>query len=122
MKKRRGWLYLLILPALGGCLMLSLGAWELAALYLAVTALGFGLEALMLYLSRDGVKWLRFLPLALLAVPGALAWRELHSGGFLAELGAALWLTLGLCALCGWGAAWALTGLTAFQPTEQGEE
>ncbi len=119
MKKRQGQLYLLLLPALGGCLMLSIGAWELAVLYLAVTALGFGLEALMLYLSRDGMKWLRLLPLALLAVPAALAWSELNSGGFLCELGAALWLFLGLCGLCGWGAAWGLTALPSFQTKEK---
>ncbi len=99
--------------------MLSIGAWELAVLYLAATALGFGLEALMLYLSRDGVKWLRLLPLALLAVPVFLARRELHSGAFLAELAAALWLSFGLCGLCGWGAAWGLTALPAFQSGEK---
>ncbi len=122
MKKRQGWLYLLLLPALGGSLMLSIGAWEVAALYLAVTALGFGLEALMLYLFRNRMKWLRLLPLALLAVPVFLAWLELDSGGFLCELGAALWLSFGLCGLCGWGAAWALTGLPAFQSGGQKEK
>ncbi len=99
--------------------MLSIGAWELAALYLTATALGFGLEALMLYLSRDGVKWLRLLPLALLAVPVFLARLELNGGSFLAELAAALWLSFGLCGLCGWGAAWGLTALPSFQPEEE---
>lgn len=99
--------------------MLSIGAWELAVLYLAVTALGFALEALLLYLSRDGVKWLRLMPLALLAIPAVLAWKELHSGAFLAELGAALWLSFGLCGLCGWGAAWSLTALPAFRSGEE---
>ncbi len=122
MKKRQGWLYLLLFPALGVSLMLSIGAWELAALYLTAAALGFGLEALMLYLSRNGMKWLRLLPLTLLAVPVFLAWLELDSGGFLCELGAALWLIMGLCGLCGWGAAWALTGLPAFQSGGRKEE
>lgn len=118
MKKRQGWLLLLLVPAVGVSLMLSIGVWELVALCLAVTALGFGLEALLLYLSRNGRKWLRLLPLALPAVLVSLAWLELDSGSFLCELAAALWLILGLCALCGWGAAWALTGLPSFQAKE----
>jgi len=84
--------------------------WELALLFLAAAALGFGLEALMLYLSRDGLKWLRLAPLVLLAVPGALAWQEAHSNGFLSGLAAVLWLIVALCGLCGWGAAWGIRG------------
>lgn len=108
MKKRRLFLLLLLLPAAWCAVFLNLEAWELALLYLGAAVLSFGLEVVMLYLSRDGYTWLRFLPLALVAVPLVLAWWVAISGEFLAELGAALVLIVGLCGLCGWGAAWAL--------------
>jgi len=104
-KKRRLFLLLLLLPAAWCAVFLNLEAWEMALLYLGAAVLSFGLEVVMLYLSRDGYTWLRFLPLVLLAVPLVLAWWVAISGDFLAELGAALVLIVGLC---GWGAAWAL--------------
>lgn len=109
MKKRRLLLLLLLLPALCA-VSLSLESWEMAALYLGAAALGFGLEVLMLRLSRNGRAWLRFIPLALLAVPLALAWQDLNSNAFFSGLAAVVWLIAALCGLCGWGAAWGLGG------------
>lgn len=107
MKKRRLFLLLLLAPA-ACAVFLSLGDWVMVLLYLGAAALGFGLEALALHLSRNGRAWLRFVPLALLAVPLALAWRTANSAVFLAGVAAVFLLTIGLCGLCGWGAAWAL--------------
>ncbi len=106
--KKRSLCYLFLLPPGVWCvILLSVALWDLAMLYLAVTALGLGLSKLMLCLTRDGLRWLRLVPLTLLAVPLGLAWRELNSHGFLSDLAAMMWLLIALCGLCGWCAAWA---------------
>ncbi len=107
MKKRRLLLLLLVFP-ISCAILLGLEAWVLVVSYLGAAAVGFGLEALVLYQSRGGQAWLRLIPLVLLAFPLALAWLDLNSADFLAGLGAAMCLVGALCYLCGWGAAWAL--------------
>ncbi len=118
MRTRRLWLLLLLLPVVGCVALLNLQAWELGVLYLGAAALGFGLGAIGLKLARNGVKWVAFTPLVLLTIPAVLARQTWDSGEFLAELGAALWILMGLCGLCGWGAAWGLTDLPPFRPEE----
>jgi len=116
--RRRLWLFLLLLPVAGCVALLNLEAWELAVLYLGAAALGFGLGAILLKLVPNRVKWVAFTPLVLLTIPAVLAWQTWNSGEFLAELGAALWLLMSLCGLCGWGAAWGLTALPSFRSGE----
>jgi len=103
---------LLALPAsaaLGLSLLLALidpilSLWSLAAL-----ALGFAIQAAVLFLTRQGPKWLRWAPLGLLAVPLFMA-RSVRPHGFLWELEILFWLSLALSYLLGWAAAWGLGG------------
>lgn len=105
-------LLLLLFPAGAGlalCLSLavnSLFILFLPALILFPLSLGFALQAVALYFTRQRLKWLRFAPLALLLIP--IAGVASVTGMMFGGLAAALWLAGAVLYLMGWGAAWTL--------------
>lgn len=109
-------LLLLLLPAGAG-----LGLWaSLAvsplyvltapALILLPLSLGFAVQGIALFFTRQRRGWLRFAALVLLLVPAAgVAWEAFLKGMFW-QLAAVIWSIVGALYLMGWGAAWALEG------------
>ncbi len=121
--KNRVWLFLLLVPVVGLMVGLNLDSWELAAIFGGIAAIEFGALGLILFFTGNGkLKWLRFVPLALLAVPVYMAWQAWNDGSFLAAVAVLMYLLVALCGLCGWGAAWALTARPGFQSGETEEE
>lgn len=109
-------LLLLLFPAGTGlalCLSLavnSLFILFLPALILFPLSLGFALQAVALYFTRQRLKWLRFAPLALLLIPIAGTAYEVSLQGMFWQLAAFIWLAAAVLYLIGWGAAWAMEG------------
>lgn len=105
-------LLLLLFPAGTGlalCLSLavnSLFILFLPALILFPLSLGFALQAVALYFTRQRFRWIRFAPLALLLIPIAGTAYEVSLQGMFWQLAAFIWLLY----LIGWGAAWAMEG------------
>lgn len=109
-------LLLLLLPA-GAGLVLWIGLAVDALYFLLPPALlllpfllGFALQAVALYFTRQRLKWLRFAPLALLLIPIAGTAYEVSLQGMFWQLAAFIWLAAAVLYLIGWGAAWAMEG------------
>lgn len=111
MKKR---LMLLLLPAVTG-----LGLWvgfAVSSLYflmfpfmiLLPLTLGFAVQGIALFFSRQRLKWLRFVSLGLLLIPLAGAACEVSRHYMFWQLAVAIWLGAAVFYLTGWGAAWGL--------------
>ena len=72
--------------------------------------LGFAVQGIALFLSRQRFKWLRLIPLGLLPIPIMGAVCEAHRHYMFWQLAAVIWLGAAVLYLMGWGAAWALEG------------
>ena len=73
---------------------------------------GFAVQLLLLHLTRNRMKWLRFLPLTVVAWLWVSAWQNYHHSHALfiglSELAALADAIAGFLILLGWGAAWFL--------------
>ena len=71
---------------------------------------GFAVQLLLLRLTRKRMKWLRFLPLTVVAWLWVSAWQNYHHSHALfiglSELAALADAIAGFLILLGWGAAW----------------
>ncbi len=81
---------------------------ELLLLALAFFLGGLFVQLLLLHLTQNRMKWLRFLTLAAPAGMCVLAWQDYTSSGFFSELAAFVDVCVGLLILLGWAAAWGI--------------
>lgn len=109
-------LWLLLLPVAAGLVLwasLELGGLYvlmLPAMILLPFSLGFALQGNVLALTRQRLRWLRFVSLVLLLIPIAGAVCEASRHYMFWQLAAALWIGGAVLYLLGWAAAWTLEG------------
>lgn len=66
------------------------------------------IQAILLTLTRNRLRPLRWAPLGLLSLPACGVLDAWQTGGFLWELGVLFWAAIALAGLLGWAAAWAV--------------
>lgn len=81
---------------------------ELILLALAFLLGGFAVQLLLLHLTRNRMKWLRFVSLAAPAGMFVLAWQDYTSSAFFSDLAAFVDACIGVLILLGWCAAWGI--------------